>query len=65
MNSFFFDCRSVVWNQLQPDRNPSRGRNLRWNPVAMDGQPRTLLTFLRTKPEPELESEPESEPEPE
>jgi hypothetical protein len=54
-----------VWNQLEPDRNPSRCRNRRRHPVAMDGQPRTLLTFLRTKSKPELESEPEPEPEPE
>jgi hypothetical protein len=61
INSLFFECRSVVWNQLQPNRNPSRGRNLRWHPVAMDGQPWTLLTFLRTKPKPEPEPEPEPE----
>jgi hypothetical protein len=58
------DCRSDVWNQLKTIWNPSCSWNQQHQPVAMDGQPGTLLPILRpeSEPKPEVGSQMRSNP---
>ena len=60
------DCRSDVWNQLKTIWTPSCSWNQQHQPVAMDGQPRTLLPIHRaeteSEPKPEVGSQMRSNP---